>query len=122
MVKLQGIFLVVSMEKIILKNLSHLNGMFYRTIRMMENGIKPVYVFDGKPPELKSGELEKRGERRAEAQEQLTAAKARGDAIAVEKFERRLVKVFFYMPMHCFFIYPSHFLITLNFIFLIINF
>lgn len=32
-------------------------GMFYRTIRMMENGIKPVYVFDGKPPELKGKEV-----------------------------------------------------------------
>ena len=32
-------------------------GMFYRTIRMMENGIKPVYVFDGKPPDMKSGEV-----------------------------------------------------------------
>jgi flap endonuclease-1 len=31
---------------------------------MMENGIKPVYVFDGKPPSMKSGELEKRTERR----------------------------------------------------------
>jgi flap endonuclease-1 len=31
-------------------------GFFYRTIRMVENGIKPVYVFDGKPPVLKSGE------------------------------------------------------------------
>ena len=36
---------------------SHLMGMFYRTIRMMENGIKPVYVFDGKPPELKGKEV-----------------------------------------------------------------
>ena len=36
---------------------SHLMGMFYRTIRMLENGIKPVYVFDGKPPEMKSGEV-----------------------------------------------------------------
>jgi hypothetical protein len=34
---------------------SHLMGFFYRTIRMIENGIKPCYVFDGKPPELKSG-------------------------------------------------------------------
>lgn len=34
---------------------SHLMGFFYRTIRMAENGIKPCYVFDGKPPELKSG-------------------------------------------------------------------
>lgn len=32
-------------------------GMFYRTIRMLENGIKPVYVFDGKPPQLKSSEV-----------------------------------------------------------------
>jgi flap endonuclease-1 len=30
-------------------------GLFYRTIRMAENGIKPMYVFDGKPPELKAG-------------------------------------------------------------------
>lgn len=36
---------------------SHLMGMFYRTIRMLENGIKPVYVFDGKPPELKTHEV-----------------------------------------------------------------
>ena len=26
---------------------SHLTGMFYRTIRLFENGIKPVFVFDG---------------------------------------------------------------------------
>ena len=32
-------------------------GLFYRTIRMVENGIKPVYVFDGKPPDMKSGEV-----------------------------------------------------------------
>ncbi|CAE7329786.1 FEN1 [Symbiodinium natans] len=32
---------------------SHIIGMLTRTIRLMENGIKPVYVFDGKPPEMK---------------------------------------------------------------------
>lgn len=35
--------------------LSHLMGFFYRTIRIVENGIKPAYVFDGKPPDLKAG-------------------------------------------------------------------
>jgi flap endonuclease-1 len=30
-------------------------GLFYRTIRIIENGIKPAYVFDGKPPDLKAG-------------------------------------------------------------------
>ena len=32
-------------------------GLFNRTIQFMENGIKPVWVFDGKPPKLKSGEV-----------------------------------------------------------------
>jgi flap endonuclease-1 len=53
---------------------SHLMGMFYRTIRMIENGIKPVYVFDGKPPQMKSKELEKRLERRTEAQAEMAKA------------------------------------------------
>lgn len=34
---------------------SHLMGFFYRTIRIVDNGIKPAYVFDGKPPEMKKG-------------------------------------------------------------------
>ncbi|KAH9507531.1 Elongation of fatty acids protein 2 [Bulinus truncatus] len=72
---------------------SHLMGMFYRTIRMIENGIKPVYVFDGKPPEMKSGELAKRKEKRDEAQKELEKAEEAGDEENVEKFSRRLVKV-----------------------------
>ncbi|VDD87566.1 unnamed protein product [Enterobius vermicularis] len=72
---------------------SHLNGIFYRTIRMIDNGIKPVYVFDGKAPEMKSGELAKRSERRAEAEKQLNEANEVGDVVSIEKFERRLVKV-----------------------------
>jgi flap endonuclease-1 len=53
-------------------------GTFYRTIRLVENGIKPVYVFDGKPPEMKSGELNKRKERRDEAQKSLEKAQEAG--------------------------------------------
>ncbi|XP_078536734.1 flap endonuclease 1 [Lissotriton helveticus] len=72
---------------------SHLMGMFYRTIRMVDSGIKPVYVFDGKPPDLKSGELVKRSERRAEAEKKLEAAVEAGEAENIEKFNKRLVKV-----------------------------
>ncbi|XP_072024123.1 flap endonuclease 1-like [Amphiura filiformis] len=72
---------------------SHLIGLFYRTIRMMEAGIKPVYVFDGKPPDMKSGELVKRKERREEAEKELEKAKESGDVVSMEKFERRLVRV-----------------------------
>ncbi|KAL6441335.1 hypothetical protein ACFW04_003528 [Cataglyphis niger] len=72
---------------------SHLMGTFYRTIRLVEQGIKPVYVFDGKPPNLKSGELAKRAERRDEAQKLLQAAEEDGNVEAIDKFSRRLVKV-----------------------------
>lgn len=72
---------------------SHLMGTFYRTIRLLENGIKPVYVFDGKPPDMKSGELTKRAEKREEAQKALDKATEAGDAADMEKFNRRLVKV-----------------------------
>lgn len=72
---------------------SHLMGTFYRTIRLLENGIKPVYVFDGKPPDLKSGELAKRAEKREEAQKALDKATEAGDAAEMDKFNRRLVKV-----------------------------
>ena len=72
---------------------SHLMGTFYRTIRMVENGIKPVYVFDGKPPTMKSGELEKRSEKRAEAEAALQKAKEEDNVEEIDKQNRRLVKV-----------------------------
>ncbi|XP_058830733.1 flap endonuclease 1 [Topomyia yanbarensis] len=72
---------------------SHLMGTFYRTIRLLENGIKPVYVFDGKPPDLKSGELNKRAEKREEAQKALDKATEAGATEDIDKFNRRLVKV-----------------------------
>jgi len=72
---------------------SHVIGMFYRTIRMRENGIKPVYVFDGKAPTMKSHELKKRKEAREKAQEELDKAAAVDDEQKVAQMERRLVRV-----------------------------
>lgn len=76
---------------------SHLQGMFSRTIRIMENGLKPVYVFDGKPPVLKSGELAKRSDRRSAAQQALQAATEAGNAEDVDRFTKRLVRA---TPQH----------------------
>ena len=39
---------------------SHITGLFYRNINFLSLGIKPIYVFDGKPPSLKSAEIEHR--------------------------------------------------------------
>lgn len=119
---------------------SHLQGMFYRTARMLEAGrshssgamhlgteqllpasqprampyprpfmhplllllrhlllfcagIKPVYVFEGKPPELKIEQLKQRREKRDEADKELAAAKEAGDQQAIEKYSKRTTKV-----------------------------
>jgi len=72
---------------------SHIIGMLTRTIRLMENGIKPVYVFDGKPPELKLNELHARRAKREEATANLQAAVESGDAEAVLKSTKATVKV-----------------------------
>ncbi|KAJ2189714.1 Elongation of fatty acids protein 2 [Coemansia sp. RSA 353] len=72
---------------------SHLVGLLYRTVNMLENGLKPIYVFDGTPPEMKGGELEKRREKRKLAQSSLQAAEEEGDAEEIVKQMKRLTKV-----------------------------
>ncbi|MDG6923423.1 MAG: flap structure-specific endonuclease, partial [Nitrososphaerota archaeon] len=46
---------------------SHLSGLFYRNMNLLETGIKLVYVFDGTPPKLKSAEIERRHEVQVQA-------------------------------------------------------
>lgn len=70
---------------------SHLQGVLSRTVKLIETGIKPVYVFDGKPPEMKSNELQKRLERREEAEKELEKAIEAGDQESIDKFSRRTV-------------------------------
>ncbi len=58
---------------------SHLSGFLYRTTNLIEEGIKPVYVFDGIPPQFKSAVLEERKKIRVEAFEKWEEAKAKGE-------------------------------------------
>ncbi|TFG33062.1 flap endonuclease-1 [Candidatus Thorarchaeota archaeon] len=57
---------------------SHLSGMFYRNVNLLENGIRPVYVFDGESPELKGEEIERRREIRDTAYKEWQKAKEEG--------------------------------------------
>jgi flap endonuclease-1 len=68
---------------------SHLTGLFYRSIRVYENGIKPCYVFDGKPHELKFKELERRREIKENALVEEGKARERGDLVAAKKYASR---------------------------------
>jgi len=72
---------------------SHIIGMLTRTIRLMENGIKPVYVFDGKPPELKLAELETRRAKARDAKENLQKAMESGDQEQILKATKGTVRV-----------------------------
>ncbi|CRG98156.1 flap endonuclease 1, putative [Plasmodium gallinaceum] len=72
---------------------SHISGLMSRSIKLMENGLKPIYVFDGAPPELKGSELEKRGEKRQKAEELLQKAKEEGNLEEIKKQSGRTVRV-----------------------------
>ena len=56
----------------------HLAGIFYRNSRLLENGIRPIYVFDGKPPDQKGNTLRERSERKREAEAAWKAALEKG--------------------------------------------
>lgn len=52
----------------------HLSGLFYRNARLLENGIKPVYVFDGPAPEFKKKTQEARAAAKKAAEEKWRTA------------------------------------------------
>ena len=72
---------------------SHLSGILYRNSSMVEKGIKPIYVFDGKAPELKSDTQAKRREIRDEAEKIYKEALAEGDTEKARKFAMRSSKL-----------------------------
>ncbi|MGZ4846774.1 MAG: flap endonuclease-1 [Halobacteriota archaeon] len=57
---------------------SHLSGLFYRTANMIEAGVRPVYVFDGEPPEMKKDTVIRRRETRERATQEWVQARAEG--------------------------------------------
>ena len=65
---------------------SHISGLFYRNINLLELGMKLVYVFDGKPPEMKAQEIQRRVAQRREAKDQYLRALQAGDMVQARKF------------------------------------
>ncbi|ELR18579.1 XPG Iregion domain containing protein [Acanthamoeba castellanii str. Neff] len=72
---------------------SHLMGIWSRTLRLIAYGIKPVYVFDGRPPVMKGTELKKRSAKKKEAEQGLEEATELGDTETMRKLEKRTVHV-----------------------------
>ena len=68
---------------------SHLSGLFYRNINFLSLGIKPVYVFDGKSPTLKSAEIERRRQIKKDATIKYEKALAEGNMEDMRKFAQQ---------------------------------
>lgn len=72
---------------------SHLSGLFYRTVNMIENGLNPVFVFDGKPPEFKEKTKEIREMTKKEAEKKLEEAKSIGDEEAIRRYAQATARL-----------------------------
>ena len=65
---------------------SHLSGLFYRTINLLEKDIKPIFVFDGPPNVLKMAEIERRRAAKHKATKQMHEAQDLGQKAEAKKF------------------------------------
>jgi len=68
---------------------SHLSGLFFRTINLLKFNIKPIFVYDGRPPELKRATVEEREERRAEAARLYEQALSEGRIEEAQKYAKQ---------------------------------
>ncbi|MEX1996019.1 MAG: FEN1 family endonuclease, partial [Nitrosopumilaceae archaeon] len=68
---------------------SHISGLFYRNVNFLSLGIKPVYVFDGKPPSLKSAEIERRKQIKKDATIKFERALTEGKYEEAKKYAQQ---------------------------------
>jgi flap endonuclease-1 len=76
---------------------SHLSGLLYRTSNLVELGIKPIYVFDGTPPVLKTEEIQRRRQVKVEAAVHYEKAVAKGDMVKARMFAQAATSMKDYM-------------------------
>jgi len=72
---------------------SHLSGIFHRTSNLIQAGIIPVYVFDGKPAELKGETLRVRDEVRTNAKREWETALEEGRIEDAKKWAQASARI-----------------------------
>lgn len=72
---------------------SHLIGLFSRSAKLMEQGLKLVYVFDGKAPELKMSERARRAEAKEEASKKYELAAKEERLDDMKKYAARTARL-----------------------------
>lgn len=68
---------------------SHILGLFNKTYKLLMKGIIPVYIFDGKPPEIKRRVLDMRKNVRKKAEEKMALAETEEEKI--KYFKRSVI-------------------------------
>ncbi|MDY6966262.1 MAG: flap endonuclease-1 [Halobacteriota archaeon] len=73
---------------------SHLSGLIYRVTNLIEAGIRPIFVFDGKPPDMKESTLQARRRVKEAAEKMWEEAKTEGseDAFKYAQATSRITK------------------------------
>lgn len=72
---------------------SHLSGILYRNSSMIEKDIKPIYVFDGTPSELKQETINQRRQTREESEKKWKEALAENNTAEAKKYAMRSSKL-----------------------------
>lgn len=72
---------------------SHLSGLFYRSINFLEHNIKPIYVFDGTPSDLKLDTIRERKKIKEVAREKMVKAQDAEDFREAKKFAQMTSKL-----------------------------
>ncbi|MBI5224620.1 flap endonuclease-1 [Candidatus Micrarchaeota archaeon] len=72
---------------------SHLSGLFYRTCNLLEKGVQPIFVFDGKPSDLKKRTLDERREKKQMAAEEYERAKEMGKTDELKLYAQQTSKL-----------------------------
>ena len=72
---------------------SHLAGLFNRVTKLMAYNMRFIFCFDGKVPDLKKRELQRRKEIKAEAGKKFDEAAEKGDLDDMKKFAARTTRL-----------------------------
>lgn len=74
------------------KIVSHIQGLYYKTNQLLTFGIKPIYIFDGKPPEEKRDCIKERNKKASECKEKMKKSENPEEKKALEKGTIRIKK------------------------------
>jgi flap endonuclease-1 len=72
------------------KIISHVHGLYYKTIQYLSLGITPIYIFDGKPPREKNECISERNKKAQEYKEKMNQTNDKQEKLKLEKSTIRI--------------------------------